>query len=151
MKFPKLFIILVTSFLFSGSVTVFADATSDARAATVVSIQSKYNPGFDSQYVRLMAVKAKTVNDAGTTKALKVLIKEFLGMRKTIDASLASSTSDLDTVLGFAEEELGEYEFFIYQVEQQVAKSKTITCVKGKTVKKVMALKPVCSKGYLKK
>lgn len=151
MKYPKLLIILVSSFLLSGTVTGFADEASDARAATVASIQSKYNPGFDALYVRLMAVQAKAVNDAGTTKALKVLTTEFLGMRKTIDASLANSTSDLDTVLGFAEEELGEYDFFIYQVEQQMIKSKTISCVKGKTVKKVMALKPVCPKGFKKK
>lgn len=151
MKYPKLLIILVSSFLLSGTATVFADEASDARAATVASIQSKYNPGFDALNVRLMAVQVKALNDVGTTKALKVLIKEFLGMRKTIDASLANSTSDLDTVLGFAEEELGEYDFFIYQVEQQLIKSKTIICVKGKTLKKVMALKPVCPKGYLKK
>jgi hypothetical protein len=27
----------------------------------------------------------------------------------------------------------------------------TITCTKGKTIKKVTALKPVCPKGYVKK
>ncbi len=151
MKYPKILIILVSLFLLSGTATGFADEASDARAATVASIQSKYNPGFDAQYLRLMAVQAKTVNDEGTTKALKVLIKEFLGMRKTIDASLANPTSDLDTVLGFAEEELGEYDFFISQVELQITKSKTIKCVKGKTFKKVMALKPVCPKGFQKK
>ena len=32
-----------------------------------------------------------------------------------------------------------------------VAKSATITCVKGKLIKKVTAVKPVCPKGYKKK
>jgi hypothetical protein len=31
------------------------------------------------------------------------------------------------------------------------AKKMTITCVKGKVVKKVTAVKPVCPKGYKKK
>jgi hypothetical protein len=32
-----------------------------------------------------------------------------------------------------------------------VVKKTTITCVKGKTAKKVTAIKPVCPKGYKKK
>jgi len=151
MKSTRTFIILVTSLILSSTGVAFADEASDARAARVVSIQSQYNPGFDAQYVRLLAAKTKAVNDAGTTKGIKGLITDFLGMRKIIDTSLANPTSDLDTVVGFAEEELGEFDYSIYQLEQQIAKSKTITCVKGKTIKKIMALKPVCPKGYLKK
>jgi len=151
MKSSRTLIALVCFLMLSSTGVAFADAASDARAATVASIQSKYNPGFDALYVRLVATQAKAVNDAITAKAIKTLVKEFLAMRKTIDASLADPTSDLDTVLGFAEEELGEYDYFIYQLEQQIAKSKTISCVKGKTVKKIMALKPVCPKGYKKK
>lgn len=151
MKSSRTIAVLVGSLLLLGIGPVSADPAADARAAVVTSIQTKYNPGFDALNVRLMALKVKATNDAVTAKALTVLIKEFLAMRKTIDESLANPTSDLDTVLGFAEEELGEYDYFIYQYEQQIAKSKTITCVKGKTIKKVMALKPVCPKGYIKK
>lgn len=151
MKSSRTIAVLVGSLLLLGIGPVSADQAADARAAVVTSIQTKYNPGFDALNVRLMALKTKAANDAVTAKALNVLIKEFLAMRKTIDASLANPTSDLDTVLGFAEEELGEYDYFIYQYEQQIAKSKTIICVKGKTIKKVMALKPVCPKGYTKK
>jgi len=151
MKSTRTFIILVTSLILSSTGVACADEASDARAARVVSIQSQYNPGFDAQYVRLLAAKAKAVNDAGTTKGIKALITDFLGMRKIIDTSLANPTSDLDATFAFAEEELGEFDYSIYQLEQQIAKSKTITCVKGKTIKKVMALKPVCPKGYLKK
>ena len=151
MKTAKPLIFLIFTLMFSLSTTAFADEASDARAAIVKSIQTKYNPGFDGLNVRLIALKAKAVNDTVTAKALSVLTKEFLAMRKTIDESLANPTSDLDTVLGFAEEELGEYDYFIYQYEQQIAKSKTISCAKGKTIKKVMALKPVCPKGFIKK
>lgn len=137
--------------MFIGSGAAFADVASDARAATVVSIQSKYNPGFDAQYVRLLAAQVKAANNAGTSKAIKSMIKDFLGMRTIIDTGLTNPTSDLDTVLGFAEEELGEFNYSIDLLEQQIAKSKTITCVKGKTMKKIMAIKPVCPRGYLKK
>jgi hypothetical protein len=34
---------------------------------------------------------------------------------------------------------------------QVLPKKKTITCVKGKTVKKVTAVKPACPTGYKKK
>ena len=138
--------------LMFGSVGVaFADEASDARATKIAFIQDKYNPGFDAQYVRFVAVQKKAINDAGTSKAIKNLLTDFLGMRKIINANLANPNSDLDTVLSFAEEELGEFDYWIYQIEQQVAKSKTIACVKGKKIKKVMALKPVCPKGYIKK
>jgi hypothetical protein len=36
-------------------------------------------------------------------------------------------------------------------VSKPMVKPSTITCVKGKTSKKVTATKPVCPKGYLKK
>ena len=34
---------------------------------------------------------------------------------------------------------------------EATSKKTTITCVKGKTVKKITAVKPVCPKGYKKK
>ena len=151
MKSSHTFVALVSSLMLIGSGAAFADVASDARAATIASIQIKYNPGFDGQYVRILAAQVKAANDAGTSKAIKSMIKDFLGMRKIIDTSLANLTSDLDTVLGFAEEELGEFNYSIDLLEQQIAKSKTLTCVKGKTVKKIMAIKPVCPRGYLKK
>jgi len=41
--------------------------------------------------------------------------------------------------------------FDIYAAPKVVAKKTTITCVKGKTTKKVTAVKPKCPKGYKKK
>jgi hypothetical protein len=78
MKSTRTFIILVASLILSSTGVAIADEASDARAARVASIQSQYNPGFDAQYVRLLAAKAKAVNDAGTTKGIKGLITDFL-------------------------------------------------------------------------
>ena len=41
--------------------------------------------------------------------------------------------------------------FDIYAAPKVAAKKTTITCVKGKTTKKVTAVKPKCPKGYKKK
>ena len=76
---------------------------------------------------------------------------DFLGVRKFLDESIVSPTSDLDSVIAYADEELGEFENTLYLLQKQLATHKTITCIKGKTIKKVMALKPVCPKGYKKK
>ncbi|MEI6407110.1 MAG: hypothetical protein WCO85_06245, partial [Actinomycetes bacterium] len=90
-------------------------------------------------------------------------------VRRTIDQNLADPTSDLDTVAGYAEEETGEFADTLRLMEKQVStpkasptpsakvtpkkvvKKTTITCLKGKTVKNVTAVNPVCPKGYVKK
>jgi hypothetical protein len=41
--------------------------------------------------------------------------------------------------------------FDIYAAPKPVVKATTITCVKGKTIKKVTAVNPKCPTGYKKK
>jgi len=41
--------------------------------------------------------------------------------------------------------------FDVYAAAKAVAKKTTITCVKGKTIKKVTAVNPKCPAGYKKK
>ncbi len=130
---------------------VFAEDTATARSELVTSIQNKYNPLFDAQYARFMAVRTKILNDASMLPSFKVMLADFLEVRRVIDSNLKSSNSDLDAVRSYAEEELGEFESSLYQLEKQVAKNKTITCIKGKQVKKVSGLAPKCPKGYKKK
>jgi hypothetical protein len=98
-----------------------------------------------------MIVKSKITNNASMLPSFKLVIADFLGVRKFLETSLNSPTAELETLISYADEELGEFTNTLYLLETQVAKSKTITCVKGKTIKKVMALKPVCPKGYIKK
>jgi len=151
MKSTRALSILVSSLILLSVSPALAEEVVLTRAEQVAQIHAKYDPLYDAQYARLMAVKSKITNNASMLSSFKFVMEDFLGVRKFLDTSLSSPTAELETIISYAEEELGEFTNTLYLLETQVAKSKTITCVKGKTTKKVMALKPVCPKGYSKK
>lgn len=151
MRLRSALLILVFSLLLGSSGPVFADDAVLTRSDVVTSIQSKYNPLFDVQYARFMAVKAKIINNPSKLQTFNEIIADFLQVRNFIDSSLKSSTVDLDVVMGYAEEELGEFENSLFLLEKAVTKKITITCIKGKQVKKVSGQAPKCPKGYKKK
>jgi len=151
MKSTRALVVLVSSLLLIGTGVSNAADTLPTREEQVVQFHAKYDPLYDAQYARLMIVKSKITNSASMLPSFKFVMKDFLGVRKFLDTSLKSPSAELETLISYAEEELGEFTNTLYLLETQVAKSKTITCVKGKTIKKVMALKPVCPKGYVKK
>lgn len=126
-------------------------SSTPSRADQVASIQEKYNPLFEVQYARLMAVKKKLALDANAYRTFKAVLVDFLDVRRVIDSNLQSSTSDLVAVKDYAEEELGEFESTLYSLEKQAASIRTITCTKAKQTKKVSGLAPKCPKGYKKK
>lgn len=151
MKFRSAIVVLISLFLLAGANPGFAVDPTPTRADQIALIQGQYNPLFDSQYARLLVLKKKTLYDATNLPIVKSVLVDFLGVRSSINADLASATADLETVKAYAEEETGEFGNTIYQLETQVAKNKTITCVKGKVVKKISAPSPKCAKGYKKK
>jgi hypothetical protein len=151
MKSLRALTVLVSSLLFISAGVSLAAETVPTRAEQVAQFHAKYDPLYDAQYSRLMIVKSKITNNASMLPSFKLIMVDFLGVRKFLDTSLNSPTAELETLISYAEEELGEFTNTLYLLETQVAKSKTITCIKGKTIKKVMALKPVCPKGYVKK
>lgn len=142
---------LVCFLMIGSSGPVFAADANTARSDQVTSIQNRYNPLFDAQYARLMSVRKKISNDPSTLRTYKAVLADFLDVRRIIDSGLTSSTSDLDAVKSYAEEELGEFESSLNQLETVAAKIRTIICIKGKQVKKVSGLTPKCPKGYKKK
>lgn len=161
MKTRSALLILVGSLLLGSSGPVFAadpvatptptTSATPSRADQVASIQSQYNPIFDAQYARLMVVKKKLVLDANAYRSYKAVLADFLEVRRVIDSNLQSSTSDLAAVKDYADEETGEFASTISGLEAQAAKIKTISCIKGKVVKKVSGLAPKCPKGFKKK
>jgi hypothetical protein len=151
MKAKGALTILICALMLGSSGSIFAADTTPTRSDIVTSIQSQYNPLFDSQYARLVAIKKKVSLDAGTLRSYKALLVDFLDVRRIIDTGLASSTSDLDALKSYAEEETGEFESSISAVEMVAAKIRTITCTKAKVVKKVSGLALKCPKGYQKK
>ena len=151
MKMQNALAVSIGLILFAGVSPSFAADPTATRADQVTSIQGQYNPRFDSQYARLLVLKKKTLYDAINFPIVKSVLADFLGVRSSINTDLASATADLETVRAYAEEETGEFGNTIYQLETQVAKNKTITCVKGKVLKKISGPSPKCAKGYKKK
>ena len=151
MKLHRGAIVLISTLIFSIATPVFAVDTVPTRDEQVAQIHAKYDSQFDAQYEHLMMIKSKITNNASMLPSFKLVMADFLAVRKFIDTSLISPTAELDAVSAYAEEELGEFTNTLNLMETQVSKSKTVTCVKGKTIKKVMALKPVCPKGYIKR
>lgn len=151
MKTRNLLIALVSTLLFISTTAVYAEDVVLTRDEQIAEFQAKYDPLYDAQYARLVVVRGKILNDASMLPSFKLVMADFLGVRKFLDESIVIPTSDLDSVIAYADEELGEFENTLYLLQKQLATHKTITCIKGKTIKKVMALKPVCPKGYKKK
>jgi hypothetical protein len=151
MKVKGVLPILICALMLGSSGPIFAADATPSRSDIVTSIKNQYNPLFDAQYARLVSIKKKVSLDAGTLRSYKALLVDFLDVRRIIDTGLASSTSDLDALKSYAEEETGEFESSISAVEVTAAKIRTITCTKAKLVKKVSGLAPKCPKGYKKK
>jgi len=150
-------LVLVCSLMLGISGPAFAadpspsSSASPTRADQVTAIKDQYNPLFEAEYARLLALKKKALVDANLTRKVKAVLVDFLEVRRVIDSNLSSSTSDLAATKDYADEETGEFSSTINLLEAEAAKIKTISCIKGKTVKKVTALSPKCPKGYKKK
>lgn len=151
MKLRGALLILTCSLVLGSSGPVFADSAVPSRADQVTAIQDQYNPLFDAQYARLMAVKTKLVLDANAYRSFKAVLADFLEVRRVIDSNLNSSIPDLAATKDYADEELGEFDSTLNLLEKQAASIKTISCIKGKQIKKVSGLGPKCPKGFKKK
>ena len=149
--------LLVSVILLGGATPALAEDASPSptptlsRSEQVVKFHAKYDPLFELQYKRLLVIQSKITNNASMKSAFKSILADFLQIRKFINDGLASDTQGIEVFVSYADEELGEFENTMYLLEKEIAKSKTITCIKGKTVKKVMALKPKCPTGYKQK
>ena len=149
--------LLVSVILLGGVTPALAEDASPSptptlsRAEQVVKFHAKYDPLFELQYKRFLVIQSKITNNASMKSAFKPILADFLQIRKFINDGLASDTQGIEVFVSYADEELGEFENTMYLLEKEIAKSKTITCIKGKTVKKVMALKPKCPTGYKQK
>lgn len=150
MKLSKISLAIAVALLIAGAPSAHADEASD-RAAKAAGIAARWNPIFDAQQLRIDAMAAGAKKDKETLKQYNALVPDFAEVRRVINEGLLSATSDLDAVSGYAEEETGEFASTIPALEKLIASIKTISCVKGKTVKKVTALTPKCPAGYKKK
>jgi len=147
-------IFTITILLAGSSSSVAEDSIPSptlSRAEQVIKFHAKYDSKFDESYAKLMAIQAKIKYNTSMKNAFKAIIKDFNGVRSFVENGLSSDTEGIEVFVSYAEEELGEFDNTIYLLQKEIAKSKTITCNKGKIIKKVMALKPKCPTGYKKK
>ena len=117
----------------------------------VVLMQDKYDPKFDSQVARLLAMKSKAFTASSTKKWYLAIQADIDDVRRVINASMASALDDYQGPVAYAEEETGEFDSYLSDLETKIRARRSITCIKGKTVKKITEVKPVCPKGYRKK
>jgi hypothetical protein len=122
-----------------------------SRAELAAQIHAKYDPLFASEALRLGALAKKATLDDQFNRQYKAVLLDFNTMRATVMDGLASDTQDIEAMGQLADEETGEFNTSIYNLEQMALKIKTITCVKGKTSKKITGISVVCPKGYTKK
>lgn len=150
MKIKNLTFAIATALLLAFLPSAQADVATD-RATRVAEIQARWNPIFDQQYAQLTGLEAKAKLDPKVYKDYKFLLDDFLHVRRVIDEALASTSGDIEAAAAYAEEETGEFMMTIPALASQVSKIKTITCVKGKTVKKATGITPKCPTGFKKK
>ena len=151
MKLRRVFSVLVSALLLIGTGSAFADTTVVSRDEQVAAFKAKYDPKFDKAYADYMVFKAKLSLDPSTKATFKSVIDDINEVRRTINGNLANPSAVMQPIIEYAEEELGEFVATRYQLEKLAAKIKTISCVKGKTTKKVSGLTPKCPSGFKKK
>lgn len=140
--------------LFITSSAASADSTTvttQTRDAHVAELKAIYVPQYDAQYSRMMAIKARAFSVTSLKKSWNTVMEDFQDVTKTVYGAWADPLADADAAASYSDEEIGEFEVSITYLERQVKLIATITCVKGKTVKKVTDVSPKCPKGYLKK
>ena len=141
---------LVSALLVIAVAPAKADPAAD-RAATVEILKAKYVTVLDEQHSTLLALKNQMKVEPTLLKQVNAVLADFDSNYAAIVNGLANVNQDIQPIKDLCEEEVEEFANSIYQLQQMVKSLKTITCVKGKTTKKVVALKPVCPKGYTKK
>jgi hypothetical protein len=151
MRIKQLALLIISAMLFSSAPLAIADEVTVDRPTRVEEIKSRWNPLFDQQYLQLTALEARAKLDPNVYRNYKYLLDDFIHVRSVIDTALGSASGDIEAANAYAEEETGEFMMSIPELAKQVAKIKTIICIKGKSTKKVTSAKPVCPKGFKKK
>ena len=150
MRHLRLISSLAVTFLVLSIAPAFADAASD-RAATVEILKTKYVTVLDDQHKKLLALKEQMKVEPSLLKQVTAVLADFDSNYAAIVNGLANANQDLQPIKDLCEEEVEEFGNSIYQLQQMAKNLKTITCIKAKTIKKIVGLKPICPKGFTKK
>ena len=145
----KLLLALFAVTLALSSAPAMAEGT---RVDEVAAFHAKYDAQFDQVLVKFTAAKAKLSFDKSSVALVNNSIANLAETRRVIDLNLADANAPMANVIRLADEQLGMFSLTNFKLDNLIAKVKTVTCVKGKTSKKVSAIgTPKCPAGYKKK
>jgi hypothetical protein len=149
MSMKKEFLLCIAISLIFASTPAMAEGD---RVDDVIAFKAKYDIEFDAVLVRFAAAKKKLAFDASSTALIKNSIANLTETRRVIEQNLADPNAPMANVIRLADEQLGMFSLTNFKLDNLMAKVKTVTCVKGKTVKKISAIgTPKCPSGYKKR
>jgi hypothetical protein len=145
----KLTLALFAAILALSSTPAMAEGT---RVDEVAAFHAKYDSQFDQVLVKFTAAKAALSFDKPSLALVNNSIANLAETRRVIELNLADVNAPMANVTRLADEQLGMFSLTNFKLDNLIAKVKTVTCVKGKTTKKVSAIgTPKCPVGYKKK
>lgn len=122
------------------------------RADEVASFKAKYDSQFDAALAKFTVAEKKLAFDPSSVALIKNSIANLTETRRVIELNLANENAPMANVIRLADEQLGMFSLTNFKLDNLMAKVKTITCVKGKSTKKVSAIGSAkCPAGYKKK
>ncbi len=122
------------------------------RADEVASFKAKYDSQFDAALAKFTVAEKKLAFDPSSVALIKNSIANLTETRRVIELNLADENAPMANVIRLADEQLGMFSLTNFKLGNLMAKVKTITCVKGKSTKKVSAIWAAkCPAGYKKK
>ena len=132
--------------------TTYPANAEGMRVDEVAAFKDKYDPQFDAVLVKFTAAKKRLAFDASSAALIKNSIANLTETRRVIEQNLADPNAPMANIIRLADEQLGMFSLTNFKLDNLVAKVKTISCIKGKTVKKVTAIgTPKCPAGFKKK
>lgn len=132
--------------------TTYPANAEGMRVDEVAAFKDKYDPQFDAVLVKFTAAKKRLAFDASSAALIKNSIANLTETRRVIEQNLADPNAPMANVIRLADEQLGMFSLTNFKLDNLVAKVRTISCIKGKTVKKVTAIgTPKCPAGFKKK
>jgi hypothetical protein len=143
-------IALVFALFLAGTTSATADEATD-RAAKVNLVNVKYIPILEKQYLELKSIKSQAKSIPSILKQVNPVYEEFEENYEVIKNGLNNPNQDINAIIALCEEEVAEFDNYIFALKKELAKLKTIVCYKGKVSKKVVGLSPKCPAGYKKR
>jgi ABC-type transporter Mla subunit MlaD len=150
MRTGKFLATLLSVTLILSAAPAVADSAAD-RAATVEVLKQKYVKVLDEQHATLLTIKSQMKAEPKLLKQVNAVLADFNANYAAIINGLANVDQPIQPIIDLCQEEVEEFANSIYLLQQMVKKIKTISCSKGKIIKKVSGLAPVCPKGFTKK